>query len=103
MSRYTSATADDRERMLAKIGVDSVDDLFADVPERVRLDRPLDLPDGMAESDEYERLAGVAARNADAERGVSFLGAGRCDHYVPAIVDSVSQRSEVLAPYTPYQ
>ena len=103
MSRYTSATADDRERMLAKIGVDSVDDLFADVPERVRLDRPLDLPDGMAESDVYERLAGLAARNADAEREVSFLGAGMYDHYVPAIVDSITQRSEFLTPYTPYQ
>src|SRR6478672_13512914 len=103
MSRYTPATADDRERMLAKIGVDSVDDLFADVPERLRLDRPLDLPDGMAESDVYERLAGLAARNADAEREVSFLGAGMYDHYVPAIVDSITQRSEFLTPYTPYQ
>ena len=47
MSRYTSATDSDRERMLAKIGVGSVDELFEDVPEGVRLDRPLELPDGM--------------------------------------------------------
>src|SRR3954454_21302736 len=103
MTRYTSATDQDRERMLAKIGVSSVEDLFEDVPENVRLDRPLELPDGKPEAEVYERLSALAARNAHTEREVSFLGAGMYDHYVPALVDSICQRSEFLTPYTPYQ
>jgi glycine dehydrogenase subunit 1 len=103
VSRYTSATPADRAEMLATIGVDSVAELFAQVPEPLRLGRPLALEDGLAEADVYERLAALAARNADAEEEVCFLGAGMYDHYVPAIVDAITQRSEFLTPYTPYQ
>jgi glycine dehydrogenase subunit 1 len=89
--------------MLAAIGVDSVAELFQQVPETVRLDRPLALPDGMSEAEVYERLAALADRNADCEEQICFLGAGMYDHYVPAIVDAITQRSEFLTPYTPYQ
>jgi len=103
VSRYTSATDDDRREMLAAIGVDSVAELFADVPEGVRLDRPLDLPDGKPEPEVYARLRDLAARNVSAEDELSFLGAGMYDHYVPSLVDSIVSRSEFLTPYTPYQ
>jgi glycine dehydrogenase subunit 1 len=103
VSRYTSATPADRAEMLAAIGVDSVDELFAQVPEAVRLGRPLALPAGMSEAEVCERLTALAERNADAEKQVCFLGAGMYDHYVPAIVDAITQRSEFLTPYTPYQ
>jgi glycine dehydrogenase subunit 1 len=103
VTRYTSATPDDRAEMLATIGVDSVDELFEQVPDALRLDRPLALPEGMSEADVYERLAALAARNADAEEQACFVGAGMYDHYVPAIVDAIAQRSEFLTPYTPYQ
>jgi glycine dehydrogenase subunit 1 len=103
LSRYTAATDQDRERMLAKIGVASVDELFADVPEGVRLERPLDLPDGKPEAEVFDRLARLAEGNVHAGREASFLGAGMYDHYIPAIVDSICQRSEFLTPYTPYQ
>ena len=89
--------------MLAQIGVDSIAELFDQIPEAVRLGRPLDLPDGKSESEVYELLASLAARNADAESESCFLGAGMYDHYVPAIVDAITQRSEFLTPYTPYQ
>src|SRR6187399_3199908 len=89
--------------MLAAIGVDSVDDLFAQVPAPLRLGRPLALPEGMSEAEVFERLAALAAQNEDAERQVCFIGAGMYDHYVPAIVDAITQRSEFLTPYTPYQ
>jgi glycine dehydrogenase subunit 1 len=89
--------------MLAAIGVSSVDELFAEIPDAVRLSRPLDLPSGMAEQEVYEHLASLAARNRSAEDEVTFLGAGMYDHYVPAIVDSIIMRSEFLTPYTPYQ
>ncbi len=103
MTRYTSATEDDRREMLEAIGASSIDDLFADLPEGVRLGRPLDLPAGKPEAEVYEELSGLAARNSHAESEVTFLGAGMYDHYVPAIVDAITQRSEFLTPYTPYQ
>src|SRR5918994_1046420 len=89
--------------MLAEIGASSIDELFAELPPEVRLDRELALAPGMAESDVYERLAALAGRNADAEQELCFIGAGMYDHYVPALVDAITQRSEFLTPYTPYQ
>jgi glycine dehydrogenase subunit 1 len=103
VSRYTSATDADREEMLEAIGVGSIDDLFADVPEALRLGRPLELPAGRPEQEVYGYLRELAARNVSAEDEVSFLGAGMYDHYVPALVDSITSRSEFLTPYTPYQ
>ncbi len=103
MSRYTSATDADREAMLDAIGVATVDDLFADVPEELRLARPLELPDGKPEQEVTAYLRDLAARNVCAEDEISFLGAGMYDHYVPALVDSIASRSEFLTPYTPYQ
>src|SRR5688572_20790226 len=103
MSRYTSATDADRQEMLEAIGVDTIDDLFADVPEGVRLGRAIDLPPGKPEQEVYARLRDLAAKNTSAEDEVSFLGAGMYDHYVPALIDSILQRSEFLTPYTPYQ
>ena len=67
VTRYTSATDADRAEMLAAIGVDSVGDLFEQIPEPLRLGRPLALPAGMSEAEVYERLAALAARNADSE------------------------------------
>src|SRR5205823_1600967 len=103
MTRYTSTTEQDRREMLAKIGADSLEELFDAIPKSVRQSRPLDLPDGMAEQDVFNHLSKLAARNRHAEEEVSFLGAGMYDHYVPALIDSISQRSEFLTPYTPYQ
>jgi glycine dehydrogenase subunit 1 len=103
VTRYTSATPADRAEMLATIGVEEVAELFEQIPEPLRLGRPLALPPGMSEAEVHERLAALAGRNADAEEQVCFLGAGMYDHYVPAIVDAITQRSEFLTPYTPYQ
>lgn len=89
--------------MLATIGVDSIEELFAQIPDDIRLKRPLDLEDGMSESDVYRLLSGLADTNLDVERIPSFLGAGMYDHYVPAIVEAIISRSEFLTPYTPYQ
>jgi glycine dehydrogenase subunit 1 len=103
MTRYTSATDADRQAMLDAIGASSIDELFEDIPADVRLDRALELPDGLPETEVYDRLAALAARNSHAEAETSFLGAGMYDHYVPAIVDAITSRSEFLTPYTPYQ
>ena len=103
MSRYTSATDADRRAMLEAIGVGSIEELFADVPEGVRLGRELDLPPGRSEAEVYAELRDLAARNVSTEDELTFLGAGMYDHYVPAIVDAMLSRSEFLTPYTPYQ
>src|ERR671934_2674016 len=103
MSRYTGVTDDDLRAMLGAIGVDSLEELFADIPESVRLGREIDLPRGRSEQEVYEHLAGLAARNRSTEEEITFLGAGMYDHYVPALIDTLLSRSEFLTPYTPYQ
>jgi len=104
LTTYTSVTDSDLAAMLAAIGVSSVREIFErQIPDAVRLARPLDLPDGQSEQDVYEHLRALAARNASAEDELCFLGAGMYDHYVPSIVDMLMERSEFLTPYTPYQ
>jgi glycine dehydrogenase subunit 1 len=104
LSRYTATTPADLDAMLAEIGVGSLQEIFdRQIPEAVRLDRPLALPDGLPEQDVYEHLRSLAARNTSADDEISFLGAGMYDHYVPALIDMLTERSEFLTPYTPYQ
>ena len=104
MTQYTSVTDSDLAAMLAAIGVSSVQEIFdRQIPQDVRLGRPLDLPEGKSEQEVYEHLRALAARNISAEDELCFLGAGMYDHYVPAIVDMLMERSEFLTPYTPYQ
>jgi len=103
VSRYTSATDADRREMLERIGVGSIEDLFADVPAAMRLGRPLDIPAGRSEQEVYAYLREIAAQNVSTDDEVSFLGAGMYDHYVPSVVEALISRSEFLTPYTPYQ
>jgi glycine dehydrogenase subunit 1 len=104
MTRYTAATEADRAAMLAAIGVGSVAELFErQIPAPVRLGRALELPAGLPEQEVYEHLRALAGRNVSAEEELCFLGAGMYDHYVPALIDMLMERSEFLTPYTPYQ
>ena len=86
---YLSLTDADREAMLAAIGVDTVDDLFRDIPAGVRFGRDLDLEPPLTEAELQRHLEELAARNVDTTRELSFLGAGVYDHYVPAVADAV--------------
>jgi glycine dehydrogenase subunit 1 len=104
LSTYTSTTAEDLAAMLAEIGVGSLAELFdRQVPAGVRLGRALDLPAGLPEHEVFAHLRDLAARNTSTEDELTFLGAGMYDHYVPAVVDMLMERSEFLTPYTPYQ
>jgi glycine dehydrogenase subunit 1 len=100
---FTSLTDSDRRQMLAAIGVDSVEQLFSDIPEAVRLKRPLALEPALSEAELSAHMAELAERNVHVGRELSFLGAGIYDHYVPAVVDAVLARGELLTAYTPYQ
>jgi len=97
---WAPLTDTDREDMLATIGVENVDALFADIPAEFRLSS-WDVPDGISEMAVRRELERLADRN-DTER-ISFLGGGYYDHYIPAAVDALSGRSEFYTAYTPYQ
>ena len=97
---YGPHTTEDRARMLRAIGVDSIDDLFADIPASLR-SSGLDLPAPESEVELASRLSGMAARNrVDL---ISFLGAGAYRHFTPAVVDQLLLRGEFYTAYTPYQ
>jgi glycine dehydrogenase subunit 1 len=89
--------------MLAVIGKDSVEDLFAHLPANVRLDRPLALADGLTEEEVRRYFRKVAAANCGQQELVSFLGGGVYDTIIPAACDAIVSRSEFLTAYTPYQ
>ena len=101
--RYIPNTDANCRQMLDAIGVRSVDDLFDDIPAAVRLKRPLRVPPALSEADLTTHLRALAARNADADRYSSFLGAGCYDHFSPAIIGHLISRGEFLTAYTPYQ
>jgi glycine dehydrogenase subunit 1 len=100
---YTPHTEEDVREMLAAIGAGSIEDLFREIPEHLRLRRPLDVPRSMDERQLFEHLKGLAERNRDATKLVCFLGAGVYDRYVPASVGAIVSRGEFLTAYTPYQ
>jgi glycine cleavage system P protein (glycine dehydrogenase) subunit 1 len=100
---FLSLTEGDSEEMLGAIGVDSVEELFRDIPEGVRFGRDLALEPALSEPELYAHLAELAGRDVGTSEELSFLGAGMYDHYVPAVCDMVLQRGEFLTAYTPYQ
>jgi len=101
--RYLPLEQADREAMLAKIGVSSVDELFASVPADKLLKELPNLPRAKGELEVERELSKMAARNVPAGSVPFFVGAGAYRHHVPATVDHLIQRSEFLTSYTPYQ
>lgn len=100
--RYLPHTEQEIRDMLARIGVDSIDALFAPIPATHRLDRPLALEPALDEAALIAHLSALADRN-EAAKTLSFLGAGLYDHHVPPAVDQLLLRSEFYTAYTPYQ
>jgi len=89
--------------MLAAIGVSSLDELFANIPPQLRLNHPLQVPEGLGEIELTAHMRQLAARNQSADDAVCFLGGGAYDHFIPAVVDAIAGRSEYYTAYTPYQ
>ena len=100
---YLPHTEEDRAQMFEAIGVKTAEELFCDIPANLRLQRGLELPEALSESELAAELSAMAALNADLGRNVSFLGAGAYDHYIPSVVDHVLRRSEFYTAYTQYQ
>ena len=101
--RYLPLSDADREAMFARIGVDGIDDLFADVPRAAWREALPDLPKTKGELEVERQLSRMAGRNMAAGSVPFFVGAGAYRHHVPASVDHLIQRSEFLTSYTPYQ
>ena len=101
--RYLPHTDTDRKDMLDAIGVNSIDDLFVDVPEAGRLDGLIDLPKKQGELQVERAMSAMSAKNVSASSVPFFVGAGAYKHHIPSTVDHLIQRSEFLTAYTPYQ
>ncbi|MCD4828244.1 MAG: aminomethyl-transferring glycine dehydrogenase subunit GcvPA [Candidatus Cloacimonetes bacterium] len=100
---FISNTDKERREMLESIGVSSFDELIANIPEKLRLDRPLQLDDPLSELEVTRRLNRLAGANTAACCANSFLGGGVYDHFIPAAVNHIASRPEFLTAYTPYQ
>jgi glycine dehydrogenase subunit 1 len=100
---YVPHTEEDVRAMLETIGVSSIDDLFVEIPENLRLKGELDIPARLDEHQLMGHLKGLSERNLDLSRVACFLGAGLYDRYIPASVGAVISRGEFLTSYTPYQ
>lgn len=101
--RYIPNSAEERAKMLAEMGVQSIEDFFTSIPAHLRLDKPLNLPPAYAESELIKFFKNLAARNTDPNSTISFLGAGVYNHFRPVIIDTLISRSEFYTTYTPYQ
>ena len=101
-SHYIPNTTNEQEKMLAALGVDSIDRLFADIPDQFR-NPTLDLPAPLSELEIQRELSTIAAKNRPLRSGPSFLGAGSYNHFIPALIKPLITRGEFLTAYTPYQ
>src|SRR5437867_4375905 len=101
--RYIPASDQDREAMLRDIGVARIEDLFASIPEPLRLREPLPLPRALSEQELLSDLSARARENRQPDGSAQFLGGGAYRHHCPALVDHLIGRSEFYSSYTPYQ
>ncbi|WP_040212751.1 aminomethyl-transferring glycine dehydrogenase subunit GcvPA [Clostridium polynesiense] len=103
MHPYMPNTENDKKEMLKAIGVDSVEELFRDIPKDVKLNRELNLPDSYSEIEVRRAMGEMAKKNKSTEDLTCFLGAGSYDHYIPSAIKHLVSRSEFYTAYTPYQ
>lgn len=103
MFPYISHTHEDEQEMLKSIGLNSLDQLFDDIPKDMQLGRELDLPKAMSELEVKRYLSEMAKKNCSLSELTCFLGAGAYDHYIPSVINHIISRSEFYTSYTPYQ
>ncbi|MFB3896470.1 MAG: aminomethyl-transferring glycine dehydrogenase subunit GcvPA [bacterium] len=102
MNHFIPFSKEEQQQMLHKVGVKSVDELFSDIPDSVRLTKPLSISPVLSEPELTAYLQTLANKNIG-KQYLCFLGAGAYDHYIPAAVDAIVSRSEFYTAYTPYQ
>ena len=92
-----------KEEMMKEIGIQNVDELYLDVPDKYRLKRRLNIPEALSELEVKRHVERLLSKNKTCQDMPIFLGAGCWPHYVPAVVNTIIQRGELLTSYTPYQ
>lgn len=100
---YIPATHEDEEKMLKACKLNSIDELFSDIPDNLKLKRDLELEESKSELEVAKIVKNIADKNISTEELTCFLGAGAYDHYVPSIIKHITSRSEFYTAYTPYQ
>ena len=100
---FVPNTDKERAEMLQSIGVSSFDELIADIPQELRLNKALNLDSALSELEAVKLLEKYASLNANSHDYACFIGAGAYDHYSPEIINTISSRSEFKTAYTPYQ
>ncbi len=100
---FTPHTPEDKKAMLKKIGVSSIEELLSVIPENLRLNRELALPEPLSELEAIKIVSDIAKRNDNLNDFISFLGGGVYDHYIPSVINHILLRSEFYTAYTPYQ
>lgn len=100
---YVPNTVDQQEQILSRIGINSIEELFADIPESVRRQAQLKIREGLSELELVKYMSKLAAQNKTVEEYTSYLGAGAYEHFIPSYVDQILLRSEFYTAYTPYQ
>lgn len=103
MSRYIANTPLQQEKMLQEIGLNTLEDLFQDIPKEVRLEQSLQLPPALSEMDLVKHMKSLSRKNKSVDENTCFLGAGIYDHYIPSVIDTLISRQEFYTAYTPYQ
>lgn len=103
MFSYIPNTPEDERKMLESIGLNSVEELFKDIPENIRLKRKLNLNNPMSELEVKKQVDSLSNKNLNSDDLICFLGAGTYDHYIPSIIKHITGRSEFYTAYTPYQ
>jgi len=99
---YISLSDKDKKNMMAKIGIRSLEEQFQMIPNELKLNRMLNIPGPLSESQLLDYFEEIASKNKLRDC-ISFLGAGAYNHVIPSVVDYLSNRGEFLSPYTPYQ
>jgi glycine dehydrogenase subunit 1 len=97
---FTCLSESDKKSMLDSIGVSSVEELFKDIPDSIKLSKKLDLPEKMSEQEVLKHMHELAGKNKHLH---NYTGAGSYGHYIPAVIDHLTSRSEFYTAYTPYQ
>ena len=103
MHKYLPTTECVKKEMLDAIGVESIEDLFTDIPKELRIEGDLDLEGSLSELEIQKRIGAMVAKNQTTDELTCFLGAGTYDHYIPSIIKHIITRGEFLTSYTPYQ
>lgn len=102
MHNFLPHTDESRKEMLAEIGLNSIEELFNNIPEKAKVDS-FNIPDGLSELEAKKRLIELANKNKTAQDCISFLGGGTYNRYIPSCINTIVQRSEFITAYTPYQ